>query len=64
MLNWQDFDSVFQPKADYALHTKAVEAILKHRRDFGDQLFFDKIWKSIGLTRRKLSLVIDLTGAC
>ncbi|EXJ88812.1 hypothetical protein A1O3_01876 [Capronia epimyces CBS 606.96] len=51
MLDWQDFDAVFQPKPDYAFDQKSVESILKHRKEFGDQLFFDRIWKSIGLTR-------------
>ncbi|KIX00674.1 uncharacterized protein Z518_09739 [Rhinocladiella mackenziei CBS 650.93] len=51
MLNWQDFDAVFQPKPDYSLDHKSVEAIIKHRKEFGDQLFFDRIWTSIGLTR-------------
>lgn len=53
MLNWQDFDAVFQTKPDYSLDSKTVDSILKHRKEFGDQLFFDRIWKSIGLTRRR-----------
>jgi len=53
ILNWQDFDSVFQQKPDYAPDQKTVENILRHRKEFGDELFFDRIWKSIGLTHRK-----------
>ena len=53
MLDWHDFDAVFQGKTDYAYDNRTVEAVLKHRRDFGDQLFFDRMWKLIGLTRRK-----------
>ena len=56
MLDWQDFDAVFQPKTDFAYDTRTVETILKHRKEFGDQLFFDRIWKLIGLSRRKISL--------
>ncbi|KAI1624983.1 nuclear pore complex assembly-domain-containing protein [Exophiala viscosa] len=51
MFDWQDFDTVFQPKPDFAFDNKTVESVLKHRKEFGDQLFFDRIWKSIGLTR-------------
>ncbi|KIY03261.1 uncharacterized protein Z520_01728 [Fonsecaea multimorphosa CBS 102226] len=51
MLNWHDFDAVFQPKADYAYDARTVESIIKHRKEFGDQLFFDRIWRTIGLTR-------------
>lgn len=53
MLNWQEFDAVFQSKSDYSFDSKTVESIIKHRKEFGDQLFFDRIWKSIGLTRRE-----------
>ena len=60
MLNWHDFDAVFQPKPDYSLDHKSVEAILKHRKEFGDQLFFDRIWKSIGLTRRESGTLLIL----
>lgn len=52
-LNWHDFDAVFQQKPDYAPDLKTVENILRHRKEFGDELFFDRIWKSIGLTHRK-----------
>jgi hypothetical protein len=52
MLNWQDFDVVFQAKPDYAYDIKTVENITRHRKEFGE-LFFDRIWKSIGLTRRE-----------
>lgn len=55
MLNWQDFDVVFHPKTDYAYDNKTIENIIKHRKEFGDQLFFDRIWKLIGLSRRELS---------
>ncbi|KAJ9603885.1 hypothetical protein H2200_011407 [Cladophialophora chaetospira] len=51
MLDWQDFDAVFQAKTDYAFDNRTVEAIIKHRKEFGDQLFFDRIWKLIGLSR-------------
>jgi len=50
MLNWQDFDVVFQAKPDYAYDNKTVENITRHRKEFGE-LFFDRIWKSIGLMR-------------
>ncbi|EXJ94809.1 hypothetical protein A1O1_03207 [Capronia coronata CBS 617.96] len=50
MLDWQDFDAVFQQKPDYAYDQKSIEAIHKHRKELGDQLFFDRIWKNIGLT--------------
>ena len=53
MLDWHDFDAVFQTKPDFSYETKTIEGILKHRKEFGDQLFFDRIWKLIGLTRRK-----------
>ncbi|EXJ73776.1 uncharacterized protein A1O5_03538 [Cladophialophora psammophila CBS 110553] len=51
MLNWHDFDAVFQPKTDYAYDSRTVETIIRHRKEFGDQLFFDRIWRTIGLTR-------------
>ncbi|KAK5061185.1 hypothetical protein LTR84_007727 [Exophiala bonariae] len=51
ILDWHNFDAVFQQKPDYALDQKTVENILRHRREFGDELFFDRIWKSIGLTQ-------------
>ncbi|OAP65516.1 hypothetical protein AYL99_01488 [Fonsecaea erecta] len=51
MLDWQDFDAVFQQKPDYAYDNRMVESIIKHRKEFGDQLFFDRIWKTIGLAR-------------
>lgn len=53
ILDWHNFDAVFQQKPDYAPDQKTVENILRHRREFGDELFFDRIWKSIGLTQRK-----------
>lgn len=53
ILNWHDFDAVFQQKPDYAPDQKSVETIVRHRKEFGDELFFDRIWKSIGLTHRK-----------
>ena len=56
MLDWQDFDAVFQPKTDYALDNRTTESIIKHRKEFGDQLFFDRIWKLIGLSRREIVL--------
>ena len=52
MLNWQDFDVVFQAKPDYAYDNKTVENITRHRKEFGE-LSFDRIWKSIGLMRRE-----------
>jgi hypothetical protein len=55
MLNWQDFDAVFQARPDYAFEGKTVDSIIKHRKEFGDRLFFDRIWKSIGLTRREFA---------
>ncbi|EXJ60337.1 hypothetical protein A1O7_04489 [Cladophialophora yegresii CBS 114405] len=51
MLDWQDFDAVFQAKTDYSYDNRTVETIIKHRKEFGDQLFFDRIWKLIGLAR-------------
>lgn len=59
MLDWQDFDTVFQQKPDFAFDNKTVESILKHRKEFGDQLFFDRIWKSIGLTRREYRTFVE-----
>jgi hypothetical protein len=53
MLDWHDFDAVFQSKTDYSYDARTVETVLKHRKEFGDQLFFDRIWKLIGLSRRK-----------
>ncbi|KEF62837.1 uncharacterized protein A1O9_00810 [Exophiala aquamarina CBS 119918] len=50
ILNWHDFDAVFQQKPDYAPDQKTVENVIRHRKEFGDELFFDRIWKSIGLT--------------
>ncbi|KAK6365911.1 hypothetical protein LTS17_010877 [Exophiala oligosperma] len=50
MFNWHDFDVVFQAKPDYSFDNKTVEGINKHRREAGE-LFFDRIWRSIGLTR-------------
>ena len=58
MLDWQDFDAVFQSKTDYAYDAKTVEGVIKHRKEFGDQLFFDRIWKLIGLTRRMSVLLL------
>lgn len=55
MINWTDFDSVFRSKADYSLDQKHVDAITKHRKDFGGVLFFDRIWNSIGLKQRTLT---------
>lgn len=52
MFNWHDFDVVFQAKPDYSFDNKTVEGINKHRREAGE-LFFDRIWRSIGLTRRE-----------
>lgn len=53
ILDWHNFDAVFQQKPDYAPDQKTVENISRHRREFGDELFFDRIWKSIGLTQRQ-----------
>ncbi|KAL2404948.1 hypothetical protein ABEF93_008364 [Exophiala dermatitidis] len=52
MLNWESFDSVFSTKSDYAFDHKTVESILRHRKEFGDQLFFDRIWKSVNNSTR------------
>ena len=57
VLNWQDFDDVFKQKPDYAPDHKTVENILRHRKEFGDELFFDRIWKSIGLNHRELDSI-------
>jgi hypothetical protein len=54
MLDWQDFDAVFQAKTDYAYDNRTVESIIKHRKEFGDQLFFDRIWRLIGHARREV----------
>src|ERR1700761_5768117 len=53
MLDWQDFDAAFQGRTDYTYDNRVIESIIKHRKEFGDQLFFDRIWKLIGLSRRE-----------
>jgi hypothetical protein len=58
MLDWQDFDTVFHGKTDYTYDNKSIESILKHRKEFSDQLFFDRVWKLIGLARRELASTV------
>jgi hypothetical protein len=49
MFDWQDFDAlaVFRQKPDFFFDNKTVESILKHRKEFGHQLSFDRMWKSM-----------------
>jgi len=53
MLDWKDFDSVFQPKKDYTPDHKQGEAAIRHRKELGGHLYFDLIWTSLGLKQRK-----------
>ncbi|RVX75383.1 hypothetical protein B0A52_00736 [Exophiala mesophila] len=49
--NWQEFNTVWRHASDFSLEQKAIDNIVRHRKEFGDELFFDRIWKSIGLTQ-------------
>ena len=55
--NWQEFNTVWRHASDFSLEQKAIDNIVRHRKEFGDELFFDRIWKSIGLTQRESDLV-------
>jgi hypothetical protein len=58
MLDWHDFDAIFQPKPDLAYDNRTVESILKFRKEFNDQLYFDRVWKLIGLNRRQSESIL------
>ena len=45
-----DFDTIFEFKPDYAFDHKHVESILRHRKELGNTLFFDRIGTNIGLS--------------
>jgi len=49
MYDWRKFSSVFQSKPDYTLDHKQVETALRHRKELGGTLFFDRVWESLGL---------------
>lgn len=40
------FESIFQAKHDYHPDTRHADAALKHRKEFGGKLFFDRIWEN------------------
>ncbi|KKY23226.1 hypothetical protein UCRPC4_g02954 [Phaeomoniella chlamydospora] len=49
MLDWANFDVVFQQKPNFSYDSKTVEQIRRRRKDFDGKLFFDRILESIGL---------------
>jgi hypothetical protein len=53
MYDWQNFDVVFQSKADYSYDEKTINTILKHRKELAGSLYFDRVWSNLGLRDRK-----------
>ncbi|ETN45331.1 uncharacterized protein HMPREF1541_09162 [Cyphellophora europaea CBS 101466] len=49
--DWQQFEVVFQAKPDYSPDQKQADAALKHRKEFGGKLFFDRIWSTLNLQK-------------
>lgn len=55
-LDWHDFNAVWRDAPDFNLDQKSVDSVIRHRKEFGDELFFDRIWRSIGFTNRETHL--------
>ncbi|KPI44462.1 uncharacterized protein AB675_8632 [Cyphellophora attinorum] len=51
MYDWQNFDAVFHTKPDQSPDQKHAEAALKHRKELGGELFFDRMWTALRLPK-------------
>ncbi len=49
MDEFEDFDSVFDFKNDYAYDHKIIEAILANRRTLENELFLDRLLRVLGV---------------
>ena len=54
MYEWNKFTVVFHSKPDYNPDQKQVDAAVRHRKELGGTLFFDRIWNSLGLDQGML----------
>ena len=51
MYEWRDFPTVFHNKPDFTPDQKHAEAAIKHRRELGGALFFDRLWTVLRLDK-------------
>jgi hypothetical protein len=51
MYDWQNFDTVLHTKPDQSPDQKHAEAALKHRKELGGELFFDRMWTALRLPK-------------
>lgn len=49
MDEFEDFETVFSFKSDYAFDHKTVEVILANRRTLENELFFDRLLRVLGI---------------
>ena len=54
MDDYEDFESVFSFKPDYAFEHKIVEVILASRRRLENELFFDRLLRLLGIRQGKI----------
>lgn len=62
MYDWTDFDAVFHAKRDISIDNKHADAAVKHRKELGGRLFFDRMWTALRLDKRESLFVKDNAG--
>lgn len=55
MDDFEDFESVFSFKSDYAFDHKIIEVISTNRRTLENELFFDRLLRVLGIRQGNFS---------
>ena len=54
MAECEDLEYIFGPDVDKNYHRETVDEIIRHRQEFGDQLFIDRLLITLGVDNGKI----------